>query len=139
LGKIAQRQDRALLPGEGPSLLEALEEADLRKARSFGGAIIGALVVEREHGARYVVYLRAGWISGRSYRIVQTWRGKQGIRIWKSLDACFSFIRNFGFDGRITVYPIGHPDLERIAGISPEDSPGGLGDLGDDLVGDFEG
>lgn len=115
----------------------ALEEADLRRGMSEGGAVIGALIVERERGLQYVVYVRPDWVHGRSYRLIKTWRGLQGIRVWKTIDACMSFIRGVGYSGRVTIYPAKDDRLVRIAGIWPEDGSGGAGDDDSDL--DWDG
>ena len=113
----------------GRWLPDALEEADLRTALKDGGQILGAFIVVRGHPEVFVVYLRCSWLRGRSFRIIKTWRGYSGDRTFKNLDASWRFVRRFDFLGRITVYPVGDPELRQFTGVSECDlampAPGG--------------
>ena len=101
-------------------MAKALEEAELRAGLKQGGAVLGAFIVERQGGG-YAVYLRTDWIRGRKFRVVQTWRSREGDRIFKSVDVAMRFIRRFDFCGRVTIYPEGDRELAQFAGLGSAD------------------
>ena len=98
----------------------AFEEADLRAGLKGGGQVLGAFIVARSDD-EFVVYLRCNWLHGRGFRIVHTWRNNSGDRTFKHLQSAWSFIRKFDFPGRVTVYPVGDPELRQFAGVDPKD------------------
>ncbi len=97
-----------------------LEEAQIRTARQEGGVVVGAFIVVRGN-ADYVVYLRPSWTRGRGFRIITTWRGQQGDKVWKSFDVAMRWIRKHAFSGRVTIYPVGDPELRTFLGVQPQD------------------
>jgi hypothetical protein len=101
-------------------LADAFEEADLRSALKDGGQVLGAFIVARTE-EDFVIYMRGNWIRGRGFRIIRTWRGLSGDRTFKNLQSAWFFIRKFNFLGRVTVYPLGDPELRQFVGVAPQD------------------
>ena len=102
---------------------DAFEESDLRSGLRDGGQVLGAFVVARGE-AEFVIYLRCNWIRGRGFRIIRTWRGSSGDRKFRNLQSAWGFVRKFDFLGRVTVYPVGDPELRGFTGVSPRDLGG---------------
>jgi hypothetical protein len=101
----------------------AFEESDLRSGLRDGGQVLGAFIVARGE-EEFVVYLRCNWIRGRGFRIIRTWRGSSGDRKFRNLQSAWGFVRKFDFLGRVTVYPVGDPELRGFMGVSPRDFGG---------------
>ena len=99
---------------------EVFEEADIRMGLSDGGEILGAFIVARSEGD-LVVYVRGSWVHGRGFRIIRSYRGRTGDRLFKKLDSAWSFIKKFGYSGHITIYPAGDPKLWQFMGVAPQD------------------
>ncbi len=99
---------------------EVFEEADIRMGLQDGGEILGAFIVARSD-ENLVVYVRGSWVHGRGFRIIRSYRGSTGDRKFKKLDSAWSFIKKFGYDGHITIYPSGDPKLQQFMGVAPED------------------
>jgi hypothetical protein len=99
---------------------EVFEEADIRMGLSDGGEILGAFIVARS-GGDLVVYVRGSWVHGRGFRIIRSYRGRTGDRLFKKLDSAWSFIKKFGYSGHITIYPAGDPKLWQFMGVAPQD------------------
>jgi hypothetical protein len=85
-----------------------------------GGEILGAFIVARSD-ENLVVYVRGSWVHGRGFRIIRSYRGATGDRRFKKLDSAWSFIKKFGYDGHITIYPAGDPKLHQFMGVAPQD------------------
>jgi hypothetical protein len=101
----------------------AFEESDLRSGLKDGGHVLGAFIVARGED-EFVVYLRCNWIRGRGFRIIRSWRGSSGDRTFRNLQSAWGFVRKFNFLGRVTVYPVGDPELRGFTGVSPRDLGG---------------
>jgi hypothetical protein len=104
----------------GGTLAESFEESDLRGGLKDGGVILGAFIVARGP-EQFVLYMRGSWVKNRAYRIIRTWRGKGGDRVFRSLDVAYGFIHRFGFTGRLSVYPACDSELRQFRGLLPED------------------
>jgi hypothetical protein len=102
---------------------DAFEESDLRSGLRDGGQVLGAFIVARGE-EEFVIYLRCNWIRGRGFRIIRTWRGSSGDRTFRNLQSAWGFVRKFDFLGRVTVYPVGDPELRGFTGVSPRDLGG---------------
>ena len=104
----------------GAEFLErSFEEADLRAGLKEGGSILGAFIVARD--GQFVLYMRGSWVKNRAYRIIRTWRGKEGDRVFRSLDVAYRFLRRFGFTGRVMVYPMRDGELRQFKGVLSTD------------------
>jgi hypothetical protein len=101
----------------------AFEESDLRSGLRDGGQVLGAFIIARGE-EEFVVYLRCNWIRGRGFRIIRTWRGSSGDRKFRNLQSAWGFVRKFDFLGRVTIYPVGDPELRGFTGVSPGDLAG---------------
>ena len=101
----------------------AFEESDLRSGLRDGGQVLGAFIIARGE-EEFVVYLRCNWIRGRGFRIIRTWRGSSGDRKFRNLQSAWGFVRKFDFLGRVTVYPVGDPELRGFTGVFPRDLGG---------------
>ena len=101
---------------------KGLQEAEIREGLGKGGRIQGLFVVERPgcEGERsdYVVYIRPSWTRG--YRILRTWRDK-GDRAFRDFDRLLQAVRALGYDGPVTVYTAGYPELARFRGVLTRD------------------
>ena len=96
------------------------EKADLHAGIRNGGRVLSAFVVER--GATiFVVYMRGNWVRGRGFRIIRSWRGLAGDRTFKHAGAALGFIRSFGVQGRVTIYPAGDSRLRLFVGVLARD------------------
>lgn len=96
-------------------MAEALEEAVIRAHLADGGAIVGAFVVARSE-REFALYLRPSWVRGRGYIPLSAWR-KRTDRSLRSMDGVLRWLRRFGFVGRVTIYPVGDPDLRQFSGL----------------------
>lgn len=96
-------------------MAEALEEAVIRAHISDGGAIVGAFVVARSE-RELALYLRPSWVRGRGYIPLAKWRSGSD-RSLRSMDGVVRWLRRFGFAGRITIYPVGDPELRQFSGL----------------------
>jgi hypothetical protein len=99
---------------------DVFEESDLRAGLNAGGHVLGAFIAARAED-EFVIYLRPSWGRGRGFRILRTWRGVSGDRSFKNLQTVWSFVRKFGFLGRVTVYPAGDVELRQFVGIFEQD------------------
>ena len=113
--------------GGRDGLGDVFEESDLRSGLRDGGQVLGAFIIARGE-EEFVVYLRCNWIRGRGFRIIRTWRGSSGDRKFRNLQSAWGFVRKFNFLGRVTVYPVGDPELRQFVGVAPQDL-GGIGPL----------
>ena len=106
-------------PGGRHCLGDVFEESNLRAGLKDGGQVLGAFIVARSE-EEFVIYMRASWGRVRDFRIIRTWRGVSD-RTFKNLQSAWCFVRKFEFSGRVTVYPMGDPELRQFVGVMPRD------------------
>ena len=99
---------------------DAFEESDLRAAFKAGGKVLGAFIVARSENT-FAVYVRGDWGRKRGFRILRTWRGASGDRTFKNLHSALRFVRQLGWAGRMTIYPISDPELAAFVGVQEQD------------------
>jgi hypothetical protein len=101
-------------------LANAFGEADLRLGLKHGGQVLSTFIVARSE-EEFVIDMRCNWIRGRDFRIIRTWRGPSGNRIFRSPLSAWGFVRKFAIPGRVTVYSAGDPEFRQFVGMSPDD------------------
>lgn len=99
-----------------------LQEGDIQAGLKDGGQISGSFIVERKSadGPAYVVYFRTSWKRG--FHALRTYRDRSD-RVYRDLGRLLRLIRDeFKFQGPVTIFVAGDPELRRFRALLPQDS-----------------
>jgi hypothetical protein len=105
-----------------------LQEGDIQAGLKSGGHVHGSFIVERRatDGPVYVVYLRTSWKRG--FHALRTYRDRSD-RVYRDLGRLLRLIRDeFQFQGPVTIFVAGDPELQRFRALLPQDGERVAGD-----------